>query len=191
MTARVRTSLKAQFETNDVPTQSDYEDVFDSFVSLTDTTSQTVQRPLLLTGTSVYVASQLRAYTVQSSSSAHFQKLEAVTASITNLHAEVSFRTTFASAVPDGLTQGSAHAMTTPGVVISATALGNAVRLPFGSTAAGQHCYVANRGNASARVFPATGQNHDELAANVAVTIAPHSIAGFAFVTNQGWYRKY
>lgn len=42
MTSRSRTALKSLFETGDVPDGSDYADIFDSFVSISDTSSQSV-----------------------------------------------------------------------------------------------------------------------------------------------------
>ena len=38
MTKQIRTTLKGYFETGDIPTQQQYQDLIDSFVSLDDTT---------------------------------------------------------------------------------------------------------------------------------------------------------
>lgn len=46
MTQRSVQYLKAKFETSDIPTQSDYQDVFDSFLSLEASATQTLNGPL-------------------------------------------------------------------------------------------------------------------------------------------------
>lgn len=46
MTARTPSQLIARFENGDVPTQSDYVDVFDSFLNVAQTTAQTVNGPV-------------------------------------------------------------------------------------------------------------------------------------------------
>lgn len=48
MTQRSITYLKARFENNDIPAQSDYGDVFDSFVSLESSASQTMAGTLIV-----------------------------------------------------------------------------------------------------------------------------------------------
>ena len=50
MTQQTRATLKGVFEQGDVPQGSDYEDLIDSFVSLADTTAQTVTSDLTITG---------------------------------------------------------------------------------------------------------------------------------------------
>ena len=49
MTQRSVTYLKGRFETADIPTQSDYGDVFDSFISLEASASQTMAGALIAT----------------------------------------------------------------------------------------------------------------------------------------------
>jgi hypothetical protein len=51
MTARTRAALAALFETGDVPDGTDYSDIFDSFLSLSDTTAQSVTSDLSLQDT--------------------------------------------------------------------------------------------------------------------------------------------
>lgn len=50
MTAQTRTYLKGRFETNDIPTGTDYEDLIDSFVNLQATASQTLTGSLVVAG---------------------------------------------------------------------------------------------------------------------------------------------
>lgn len=49
MTAQTRSTLKAVFEDGDVPQGSDYTDLIDSFLSLTNTTAQAITSPLEIT----------------------------------------------------------------------------------------------------------------------------------------------
>lgn len=46
MTQRSVLYLKGKFETGDIPVQSDYQDVFDSFLSLESSVAQTINGPL-------------------------------------------------------------------------------------------------------------------------------------------------
>lgn len=46
MTAQNRATLKALFEDGDIPTGSNYTDLIDSFVSIADTTAQTLSSKL-------------------------------------------------------------------------------------------------------------------------------------------------
>lgn len=48
MTAQSRATLKANFEDGDTPTGSNYADLIDSFVSLTDASAQTLSGPLVV-----------------------------------------------------------------------------------------------------------------------------------------------
>ena len=49
MTAKTRATLKQQFATGDVPTGSDYVDLIDSFVNITDTTAQAIASEAVFT----------------------------------------------------------------------------------------------------------------------------------------------
>jgi len=50
MTARTPTYLKSRYETGDIPTQSDYEDIFDSYVNLSVSGTQAINSDLSTTG---------------------------------------------------------------------------------------------------------------------------------------------
>lgn len=50
MTSLNRTDLKAKFESGDAPQGSDYADLIDSFVTLAETTTQSLQGPLTFAG---------------------------------------------------------------------------------------------------------------------------------------------
>lgn len=62
MTQRSVLYLKGKFETGDVPVQSDYQDVFDSFLSLEASTQQTLNGPVVIPSVSasaVWIAGSL------------------------------------------------------------------------------------------------------------------------------------
>lgn len=50
MTAKNRPTIKAVFEQGDKPQGSDYEDMIDSYLSVADTTAQSLSSPLVVTG---------------------------------------------------------------------------------------------------------------------------------------------
>ena len=49
MTVQSRSTLKATFEDGDTPAGSDYTDLMDSFVHISDTSAQSVGSPLVIT----------------------------------------------------------------------------------------------------------------------------------------------
>lgn len=63
MTQQTRTANKAKFEQGDTPQGSDYVDLIDSFLSLADTTAQSVASPLSITG-ALGVSTEVSANTV-------------------------------------------------------------------------------------------------------------------------------
>lgn len=54
MTAQNRATLKAVFETGDVPTGTDYENLIDSFISLVDTSAQSVDSAITFAGSAAF-----------------------------------------------------------------------------------------------------------------------------------------
>lgn len=54
MTAQLRATLKAYFETGDKPSQTQFANTIDSFVSLLDTASQTITSPLVVSGAATF-----------------------------------------------------------------------------------------------------------------------------------------
>lgn len=54
MTAQDRATLKSEFETGDVPDGTDYGNLIDSFLSLVDTSAQTVASPVTFSGSAAF-----------------------------------------------------------------------------------------------------------------------------------------
>lgn len=82
MTAQTRPTLKAEFEDGDVPSGSNYVDWLDSFVSLSDTTAQSMSSPLVvttITATTEVSAAVVNAVTLDASA-ASFREMSAATA---------------------------------------------------------------------------------------------------------------
>lgn len=119
------------------------------------------------------------------------------TTSVTGTTAVISSGTlSYATLLTEGLTtgitafagggQGSATALTTTlnNVTVCATA-GDSVKLP--AAAAGLTVTIKNSGATALDIFPATGDSIDALAVNLAVRIAPLSVATFRAIDATVW----
>lgn len=56
MVAQDRATLKAEFETGDVPDGTDYGNLIDSFISITDTSAQAVASPISFAGSAAFTS---------------------------------------------------------------------------------------------------------------------------------------
>jgi hypothetical protein len=152
MTQRSVTYLKARFENNDIPTQSDYQDVFDSFVSLESSASQTLGGTLNLIGID---ASRVSAAVV----SANTMHVNSYTI---HSHGTVS---------AGAGTQAAAPRVSADNTIV----YGNDV-LGFGivvSTAEpGRIQHITNTNTTALSVFPASGCNFIGTAENAAISLA-------------------
>jgi hypothetical protein len=102
MTQRSVTYLKGRFETGDIPTQSDYGDVLDSFVNLEASALQTMSGPLFvpkITGKVIRSTENLTASGVSQASAA------AVSADCAQVSAEQNERACVISSLEPGRTQ--------------------------------------------------------------------------------------
>jgi hypothetical protein len=102
MTQRSVTYLKGRFETGDIPTQSDYGDLMDSFVNLEASAAQTMAGPLFapkLTGKVIRTTENITASGTSQSSAA------AVSADCAQVSAEQNERACVLAALEPGRTQ--------------------------------------------------------------------------------------
>lgn len=164
MTQRSVTYLKGRFETGDIPTQSDYQDVFDSFVNFEASATQTLSGKLVLP--SIEVSGAVSADSLN------------VTGAIKRGHQSIT---------PTGATQASAFAVTADMVRASAEQEERAIVLP--TLEPGRLQIVMNSGTTALLVFPPTGQNFIGSAANGAISVPaltgvqiPHLVSAYGFI---------
>lgn len=163
MTQRSVQYLKAKFETADIPTQSDYQDVFDSFLSLEASAAQTINGPLTLPSATVSGAVSADSVSTR------------------------TLRTGQQSVTPTGTTQASAFAVTAD--LIRASAEQNERAIVLTSLEPGRTQIVMNSGTTALLVFPPTGQNFIGSAANGAISVPtltgvtiPHMTSAYGFI---------
>lgn len=163
MTQRSITYLKARFETGDIPTQSDYQDFIDSFVSLESSASQTLSGNLVLPN-------------IEVSGAVSADSISARTV-----------RTGQQSITPTGTTQGSAFAVTADNVLASAEQ--NERSIVLSTLEPGRRQFVMNSGTTALLVFPPTGQNFVGSAANGSISVPtltgvtiPHYASAYGFI---------
>lgn len=187
MTAKARTTLKGEFEDGDVPTGSNYSDVFDSFVNLLDSGTQNISGAVNLNslGASISVSAptinclNLNATTVQAT------RLNATQLVVTTVQATrvagtrhtpseyvvyssnpsvVALGTTFASAQPLGAVQ--LYVLTE----VTAAESGVVLQEPV----VGLIQTIVNAGDVTAQVYPASGASLDTNAATTARDVFPN-----------------
>jgi hypothetical protein len=163
MTQRSVQYLKTKFETSDIPTQSDYQDVFDSFVSLEASATQTLSGKLVMP--SILASGAVSAESISVS----------------------RVRTGQQSITPTGTTQASAFAVTADIVRASAEQEERSIVLP--SLEPGRVQFVMNSGTTALLVFPPTGQNFIGSAANGGISVPtltgvtiPHMTSAYGFI---------
>lgn len=192
-----RATLKAAFQNGDQPQGSDYENLIDSFVSLAETTTQTMNGQLVLAGG--VSAASVNAGTITATGAisgasvfatiANFTTISGQTATLSTIQAPasglamtglVSFTGYFAGTVDTSVAcistaQASARLLTAATNIIksSTTAANDSVRLP--GLYAGVQFIVVNDTTQSAKVFPPTGSQINGLGANAALDLGPNT----------------
>lgn len=185
MTQRSVTYLKARFETGDIPTQTDYQDVFDSFVNLEASAMQTISGGLALaTAEATHVSASTGRF-----NNGYFDgtRVSAVSVSAGTLWANSKVVHSNQVVAPAGTTQGSATATTLD--LISASAEQNERAIVLPSLEPGRVNLVMNTGTTALLVFPPSGQNFVGSAANGAISIPtltgvtiPHLVSAYGFI---------
>jgi hypothetical protein len=174
VTQRSVTYLKARYETGDIPTQSDYQDIFDSFVALETSALQTISGPLAVTQLD---ASRFSAASV--SADAIYATTKIVASKTTNVSAA-------------GTTQASATRITTDVAYILTNADERAVVMA--TCEPGRRQYITNTNTTTLSVFPASGGNFIGTAENAAILLAKlgsmvvihHTASAYGVVRMQG-----
>jgi hypothetical protein len=202
MTAKTPSQLITSFENGDVPVQADYQDIFDSYVNLAQTTSQSMAGDLNLpnltaantvSANNVNVTNAVNATIVSASViNAAFGNFTAVTAQ-TIVASAATFNVVSNSADTSvravGTTQGGAKALTAMlnRVVSGSAADNNGVIL---SQITGRHQLVFNDTNINIKVYPGTGGQIDDLATNVAYTVSASAAIGFYYLGSNIYLSK-
>ncbi len=155
MTQRSVAYLKTRFETADIPTQSDYQDVFDSFVNLEASATQTLSGAL--------IAPALDA-----------TRVSAVSVSAQNLYP----KRTYFSNTPNvsagaGTQAGGTKLLNDQNHIFGNDILGFGVVLA--SCEPGRVQYLTNTNTTVLTVFPASGCNFIGSAENAPISLAKNS----------------
>lgn len=181
MTAKNRSDLKALFETGDTLLQTSFEDLIDSFLSLTDTAAQTVSSDVVFAGKVDVSALDLQVVSAQTvgANSVSAQQMVAVSSFFsqgsTVLQGAITESDFVTSVAARGTTQASAAEVSAVVTRIGNTsAAANAVVLK--TAVLGGKQQIRNAGAVTAQVFPA-GANTliNELATGAAFELAPNT----------------
>jgi len=210
MTARTPTYLKSRYETGDIPTQSDYEDIFDSYVNLEVSGKQTINSDLATSGeiicarvsASAFFIGEVSANNVYASTG-NFTTLNVTTNNSTNTNStfvsagtvNITSRATGSvdvSVKAVGSAQATAKNITAAINLLVTVSAGtdDAVILPGGYP--GWTQYIINSTTSTCQVFPPSGGTIDGLSTNAAQTLNPlgrmivHHITSARFFTMRG-----
>lgn len=169
MTQRSVTYLKGKFETGDIPTQSDYQDMFDSFLSLEASGAQTISGPIIMTSA--------EAQTFRASAAAFV----AVTADHIEIQNSVSannvwitgklVRSAGITVSAAGTTQAAATRLTSDISYIFTTGDSNRA-VVLATVENGRSQVVINTAATVALVYPASGCNFVGSAENAVISLA-------------------
>lgn len=203
MTAQTKAFLKTRFETGDIPTESDYIDLIDSFLLVGGT--QPLGGTVNVSGTFNFVDSAGSARVVLSNSVARFiQTVSANTINValvsaaqivvstvkaTRLEVTDSYIRTFASVAAVGSTQGSASVIDAPLIRVTNASAGviDGIRLPAG-TGTGDERKIFNRSTDALKVYPESGAQINSLSPNAAYAISASAVQTFTRITSTQWY---
>jgi len=193
-----RVTLKSVFENGDQPQGSDYANMIDSALNLAETTTQTMNGPLILAG-GISAASvntgNLTATGIVSAASVWAAVVDVTTVSAqtvtfsiwgvpgsgASVNGNVTFTAGYLGQTVDtsvaciSTVQASARLLTASFNVLktSVTAANDSVRLP--GMFPGATIMVVNDTTQSAKVFPPTGGQINALGANAALDLGPNS----------------
>lgn len=169
MTIRSITYLKAKFETNDVPTQTDYQDVFDSFLSLDTSATQVIKGRIEAVSISAQIVSAFYVYSVKNvlSYKTNVSAAGGTQAAATRLNSDVSY-------------------------VLGNDVLGCGVVMA--TCEPGRVQYITNTNTTALSVFPASGGNFIGTAENAPISLSKngtmivthHTTSAYGVVRMQG-----
>ncbi len=190
MTARTPAYLKTHFENGDIPVQTDYEDVFDSYLNIAaaTTTEQTIFGPIKVIGqiTATNVSAQSFTFTSIQATDATFTNLTAVSANITGLNVStVSAGTGYiattlllgsADVSAVGSTQAQGAVIAAPVTFVTYANLGDvSVTLP--ASIRGKVQTVINAASTTIKIFPAVSARFLVTAVNTSLNIPADKVA--------------
>lgn len=177
MTQKTRDQLKALFQTNDTPTGADFGDLIDSCINQVDTTAQTINSDLVITGT-------LNVDTLQ----ANDVTVNLVQTSSLVVTGSAAYFGTFnnssdASAVAAGTNQATATQITRSYNRFVTVATGQGAILPtMSSVFQGPEVFVFNDTIVNLNIYPRSSGNINSLATN-----APYVVSASARVSFYGF----
>jgi hypothetical protein len=204
MTAQTRTVNKGRFENGDRPSGSDFGDLIDSFVAISDSTAQTLTSnlnvpTLIATEVSAGVAN-VSAATIQVlvASAASVQAMNAVVATagtltVTGTAHVSSLNPTrllngFAVITAAGSTQTSAASLTARLNHITTAVAGGPQGVILPTAATGLSVIVINAANTALNVYPATGGAIWGGSTNAAIAVTASTMARFEATSGLQWY---
>lgn len=169
MTARSRTSLKADLENGDTFDATIAGDMVDSFLTIEEGTAQIVSGAVTWNNRQVF------------NGGAFIATASATFVNATQVYSPAYINTTQVSAAAIGSAQATGFAISATFTMFSDVSAGQeAARV---SGLAGQRFFIANDTAANLKVFPPSGGKIDNLAANAAYVVSANLNRGFHFFT--------
>lgn len=191
MTARLPSYLKGRFETADIPTETDYTDVFDSFLNLeVSAATQTIKgsvafnKDVDITGTINVSGAATFGSTIDINGAFSAATINGDIGTFTNRVLE----TVDSSVAATGTSQASAKSITNKYNVITAvtTAAEEGVVLPGGYP--GWEQIIVNNTTASVQIYPPASAAIDSLSAAAPKGLATLSVARVYHITSAQFY---
>jgi len=172
MTAQTPTYLKARFETGDIPTGTDYSDVFDSYLNVVTTDIQTIAGGVTFSN-QINVSEVITPLVSAASVIASFVSAQTINGAFINADSlSVSGKVIFGSVDISAASTTQAGATTLGGVtnfVIYANGNNLAVKLP--TSESGRQQYIINAASTTLKIFPAVSGRFLVTAVNASLNL--------------------
>jgi len=172
MTLRSVTYLKAVFETGDIPTGTDYSDIFDSFVSLHTSAEQTMQGGLTVTSVNA-TNGRIDNLIVTTRVSSHDAGFSGAVSAVSVWVSTKIINSNKVNVSASGTTQGSATHLNNDVNYVFCTNTDRAVVLP--GPQPGRVQFIVNTATTALLIYPSSGAFFVGTADNASLSLAVNS----------------
>lgn len=184
MTAKTPAQLKQLFETGDVMVQTSFEDAFDSYVNVLQTTAQAVLSALSL---AVVSASSITVVGTVQAATGNFSAVNAATVSANVVSASSVFvnrlqRSVDTSVVAAGNSQATARVLTAEVSQLVTVSAGTNAGI-IASAHPGRSYRVFNRATDNAQLYPQTGAQINALGTNNPIVVSASGTLAITYMS--------
>lgn len=184
MTAKTRAQLLALFSTGQVLDQGDFQDNFDSFINVVDTTAQSINSNLTINGTlAVQGLSSSGAISSLTITNLTTTNTTTTSANITSLDVTTLRNSVVASVNAVGSTQAAAPSISTSfaAVYLVSAGINDGVQI---QQSVGRTYTIFNRGTEPLKLYPQSGAQINSLGTNNPIIVSASGCLSATYLTS-------